>query len=84
MAVLGAAGTGVVCGWLAGGVSRPGAKSLGVLLAALAALVAEAFALAGGAAVGAVLAALVAGASARTAWTWWLRRRAQPDLIGDA
>jgi hypothetical protein len=83
MAVLGGAGTGVVCGWLAGGVSRPDAKSVGVLLAAGAALVAEAFALAGGTAVGAVLAALAAGAGARAGWTWWLRRRAQPIPTGD-
>jgi hypothetical protein len=84
MAVLGGAGTGVVCGWLAGGVSRPDARSVGVFLAAGAALVAEAFALAGRAAVGAALVAVVAGASARTAWTWWLRRRAQREGTGGA
>jgi predicted MFS family arabinose efflux permease len=84
-AILGGTGTGLVCGWLAGGIAPPrGARSAVVLVAAGGVLVAEAFALAGDAAAIALLVALGLGAGLRWAWTSWLRLRAQPDAKGGA
>jgi NhaP-type Na+/H+ or K+/H+ antiporter len=85
IAILGGAGTGLVCGWLTGGIGRPRRpRAAVVLVAAGGALVAESFALAGGAAAVALLVALGLGVGLRGGWTSWLRLRAQQDAKGGA
>lgn len=77
--MIGAAGMGLVGGWLVAGVSVPRRVVEGALSAlALATLLGEAFLLSG---LGASLALLVAfgvGVIVRTAWLSWLRRRIDP------
>lgn len=77
--MIGAAGIGLVGGWLAAGVSVPrrvGERALSAL--ALATLLGEAFLVSGLRGSLALLVAFGVGVIVRTAWLSWLQRRIEP------